>query len=156
MTDVLDSIKDFITLMFNHNLDFSTVNRLNPSREAWSSFLDVGNGEIRSKFARFQFKRILDRGRVVRLMVILKDISKEVELEKRMKETQSEKENEMALFYRLIHLDPELLQGVHVDGLEEKLGEDERRAAVRAKCPQRSSAAADETGPQHQGGILLF
>jgi hypothetical protein len=30
MTDVLDSIKDFITFMFNHNLDFSTVNRLNP------------------------------------------------------------------------------------------------------------------------------
>jgi Amt family ammonium transporter len=119
MTDVLDSIKDFITLMFNHNLDFSTVNRLNPLGSV-ELFLDAGNGEIRSKFARFQFKRILDCGRVVRLMVILKDISKEVELEKRMKETQSEKENEMALFYRLIHLDPELLQE-YVDGLEEKL-----------------------------------
>jgi len=120
-SDVLASIKDFITLLFNPALDFQTVHRLNPLGKV-EIFLDMGNGEIKSKYVQFQFKRILDGNLVVRLMVIVKDISTEVDLENRMREAKKDKDNEMALFYRFIHLDPQLLQEF-VDHLVQRLEE---------------------------------
>lgn len=106
---VLTSLGDFLDVLFDPQLEFRQVSRLNPLRKV-DIFIDHGKGEVKNKHLDFSFRRIEENGTIVRLMVIVRDLTEQVEMEKAMESTRREKESEMELFYRIIHIDPQLLK----------------------------------------------
>ncbi|NNM53858.1 MAG: ammonium transporter [Spirochaetales bacterium] len=105
---VMEPWKDFHDVLFNSQIDEQAVARLNPLRqvELWTNNAP-GSGTTRH--ARFQFRRLTENGQVVRVMVILRDVSSEIELQKNLETQKTERESEMELFYRILHIAPELL-----------------------------------------------
>jgi Amt family ammonium transporter len=100
--------KDFQDILFDPNVDAQALSRLNPLRqvELWTG---SAHGSDSTCHAQFQFRRILEKGKVVRAMVVLRDVSAEVDLRKSISTEKSQREGEMELFYKILHLDPSFL-----------------------------------------------
>jgi Amt family ammonium transporter len=118
---VLEPWHDYFEVLFNPEIDEQALARLNPLRqvELWTG----GNrGLTGSRHAQFQFRRIVEGGRVVRVMVILRDTTQEVRLQKEISIQGRERDQEMQLFYKLLHLDPESLREF-LSGFRAKVGQ---------------------------------
>jgi Amt family ammonium transporter len=117
-TLVMETLREYVNVLFNGSIDERTLSRLNPLAQV-EIFVQQG-AEMKSKHVQFLFKRILEGSKVVRLMVLLRDVSQQVELEKTMVAEKQERDSEMDLFYRIIHIDPSLLKEF-LESLEDKL-----------------------------------
>jgi Amt family ammonium transporter len=118
---VLEPWHDYMEVLFNPEIDEQALARLNPLRqvEMWTG----GNrGMPASRHAQFHFRRIVEGGRVVRVMVILRDTTQEVRLQKEITAQGRERDQEMQLFYKLLHLDPESLREF-LSGFRAKVGQ---------------------------------
>ncbi|NNM66500.1 MAG: ammonium transporter [Spirochaetales bacterium] len=100
--------KDFQEVLFDPNVDAQALSRLNPLHqvELWTG---SAHGSDAVCHAQFQFRRILENGQVVRVMAVLRDVSAEVGLQKTIASEKSQREGEMELFYKILHLDPSFL-----------------------------------------------
>jgi Amt family ammonium transporter len=102
---VLGPWDDYFSVLFDPTIDETSLVRLNPLRqtELWTG---GRQGLAASRHAEFQFRRIVEDGRVVRVMGILRDATQEVRLRKELDTSSRERDEEMRLFYQLLHLDP--------------------------------------------------
>jgi Amt family ammonium transporter len=107
---VLTPWSDYFEVLFNPEIDEQALARLNPLRqvELWTG---GDRGMPATRHAQFQFRRIMEGGgRVVRVMVILRDTTQEVRLQREIDSHGRERDQEMHLFYKLLHLDPASLK----------------------------------------------
>jgi len=131
---VLEPWNDYFEVLFNPEIDEQALARLNPLRqvELWTG----GNrGLAASRHAQFQFRRIVEGGRVVRVMVILRDTTQEVRLQKEITTQGRERDQEMQLFYQLLHLDPESLREF-LSGFRAKVGQINKMMETGQNAPQ--------------------
>lgn len=105
----LDSIKDYIELCFDEVMAWRNVLRLNPLEKIEIN-IDSGDGGFITKTLSFNFKRVLQRDRVIRLMVVTSDVSESVRLGLEIQASQKKSQSEMELFYRILHVEPGILQ----------------------------------------------
>ncbi|OHD13375.1 MAG: hypothetical protein A2Z96_02480 [Spirochaetes bacterium GWB1_48_6] len=105
---VLASLQDFLDVLFDESLDIRTVSRLNPL-EKTEVFLPSPDGSVQTKHLNFQFQRVLEEGKIFRAMVIVSDQTQQNELEKTVMSERQDRNDEMELFYIILHLDPNLL-----------------------------------------------
>ncbi len=118
---VLGPWNDFFEVLFNPGIDEQALARLNPLRqvELWTG---GQKGLPSTRHAQFHFRRIVEDGRVVRVMVILRDTTQEVRLQREVDTHGRDREHEMQLFYRLLHLDPASLKEF-LEGFRSKVGQ---------------------------------
>lgn len=131
---VLSPWKDYFEILFNPEIDETSLGRLNPlgQVELWTG----GRTSLpATRHAQFQFRRILEGGRVVRVMVILRDATQEVRLQKEIAAQGRERDQEMQLFYKLLHLDPESLREF-LEGFDSKVGQINRLMETGQNAPQ--------------------
>jgi len=88
-----------------------------------------------TRHAQFHFRRIVEGGRVVRVMVILRDTTQEVRLQREVDTHGRDRENEMQLFYRLLHLDPASLKEF-LEGFRNKVGQINKMMETGQNAPQ--------------------
>lgn len=131
---VAASLDDFLDVLFDKDIDLRNIHRINPLARV-EVFFDQGNGEVRSKHLGFHFRRILENGEIVRVMVNIQDLTPQVTLERTVEATRKEKEGEMELFYRIIHLDPSLLKDF-LTGFDEKMNKINRVMETGQNVPQ--------------------
>jgi len=98
-------MEDFLGLLFNKNFNMTTLNRLNPLNEL-EVFIDDEKGGFNSKFLDAAFQRIEDSGQINQVMVILRDITRETQLQSEMVEIQKKTNTEMEMFYQILHIEP--------------------------------------------------
>ncbi len=118
---VLEPWHDYFEVLFNPEIDEQALARLNPLRqvELWTG---ASRGLTGTRHVQFLFRRIVEGGRVVRVMVILRDTTQEVRLQKEISIQGRERDQEMQLFYKLLHLDPESLREF-LSGFRAKVGQ---------------------------------
>jgi Amt family ammonium transporter len=118
---VLAPWSDYFEVLFNPEIDEQAVSRLNPLRqvELWTG---GDRGLPATRHAQFSFRRIEEGGRVVRVMVILRDTTQEVRLQKEIDTHGRDRDQEMQLFYKLLHLDPASLKEF-LQGFRSKIGQ---------------------------------
>ncbi len=105
---VLESWSDFLEVLFQTQVEEQALARLNPLREIELVPL-ASPDKAQNRHVRFQFRRIIEQGQVVRVMGIIRDVSSEIELQKSLNTQRQERESEMELFYRILHIAPDLL-----------------------------------------------
>lgn len=105
---LLESWPEFLTVLFDNSIDEQALARLNPLRQVELVPL-ASPDKAQTRHARFQFRRLVEEGKVVRVMGILRDVSAEMELQKNLDSQRQERESEMELFYKILHIAPELL-----------------------------------------------
>ncbi len=105
----LASWPDFLGVLFDAGVDDAVVQRLNPVRDLELTG-GLGSGGLpQERHVQIQFRRIVEEGKVVRAMVIVRDMTEEIRLKKTLDLQHRDREQEMELFYKLLHVDPSLL-----------------------------------------------
>ncbi|AEE15647.1 ammonium transporter [Treponema brennaborense] len=103
------SLGDYAELLFDPQYKMHTITRLNPLHDA-HVFIDTGNGQIEKKYLDFSFTRIYGKNKksIAHVMVLVRDNTRRFEMEQEMAAERQRTETEMNVFYRILHLDPEL------------------------------------------------
>lgn len=118
--DIYSQFTDFFELLFQDQIDASTLMKMNPMRKV-ETFFDNGEGNIVSKFLDVSFIQLEREKDEARIMLVISDITEEEELSRAVQESKNVHESNMELFYRLIHVDPGVLLDF-ISSSEEHLG----------------------------------
>lgn len=96
--DSLESFQDYFDLMFNLSHDESDLANLNPLRKI--------NAEVENnrRYLQIRFMRIINEDEVNQLLGSVTDITENVKLENRIKETQENTRKEMEKIFQIIHV----------------------------------------------------
>ncbi|MGL1892756.1 MAG: ammonium transporter [Spirochaetaceae bacterium] len=104
-----DQIQDFIDLSFDPEIAWRHIERLNPIAEV-DAFFDNAEGGFRIKHLEFNFKRVEKDGIINNLLVLLKDVTEEYDLNLEIEKTKEKGNLDMELLYRILHVEPNILK----------------------------------------------
>lgn len=97
------SSRDFFDLLFDAKRKERTVLSVNPLTDLEVNFPNPDGGFI-TRYLGFSFRRIVVDGKVDRLFVALRDVTKQVELETQLREAEKTKEREMQVLLSVVHV----------------------------------------------------
>lgn len=103
---MFNTTRDYLDLLFNHEQKEKAVLKINPLVDIEVSFPDPDGGFVH-RYLGFSFRRIVEGGRVSRVFVAVRDITAQIELEKRLREAELLKERQMEILLGIMHVDPE-------------------------------------------------
>lgn len=95
--------RDFFTMLFDGNRKEKTILKVNPLTDVEINFQDPNGGFI-SRYLGFSFRRVMDGNKVDRIFVAVRDITTQVMLENRLRETEKSKQRELEILLSIIHL----------------------------------------------------
>lgn len=101
--------RDFFDLLFDSTRKERTVLSVNPLTDIEVNFPNPDGGFI-TRYLGFSFRRIVVDGKVDRLFVALRDVTKQIELETQLREADKTKEREMQVLLSIVHVPHEELE----------------------------------------------
>ncbi len=102
---MFNTTKDYFGLLFDPTKKEKTVLKVNPLSEIEVNFSNPEGGFM-SRYLGFTFRRIMDGNRVARVFVAVRDITKQVELEKKLREAEKHKERQLDILLGIVHVAP--------------------------------------------------
>lgn len=101
----ITTTRDYLDLLFGERVNERLVQDLNPLDVVEFNF-DEGNGQFRSKFLGFRFKRVFVDGKLSHLLVTVSDITKRIQIEQELRESREKTQAQMDMLVELLHVDP--------------------------------------------------
>ncbi|MFZ5628333.1 MAG: ATP-binding protein [Spirochaetota bacterium] len=99
---------DYLELMFKPEIKEAVMNNINPLREIEINF-DSAGAPAKQKFLQFKFKRIMDGAAIQHLMAAVTDVTKQVLLDRKLKETEEKNAGQMEMLFGILHVEPRML-----------------------------------------------
>ncbi|MFO1471130.1 MAG: Hpt domain-containing protein [Turneriella sp.] len=99
---------DYLELMFKPEIKEAVMNNINPLRETEINFETAGAGG-KQKFLQFKFQRIMAEGAIKHLMATVTDVTKQVLLDRKLKETEEKNAGQMEMLFGILHVEPRML-----------------------------------------------
>jgi HPt (histidine-containing phosphotransfer) domain-containing protein len=106
---MFNSSRDFFDLLFDVSRKERTVLSVNPLTDVEVNFPNPAGGFI-TRYLGFSFRRIVVDGKVDRLFVALRDVTKQIELETQLREAEKTKDREMQVLLSIVHLPQDELE----------------------------------------------
>lgn len=103
---MFNTTRDYFDLLFNPEQREKAVLKVNPLVDIEVSFPDPAGGFVH-RYLGFSFRRIMDGERVSRVFVAVRDITAQIELEKRLREAEKTKERQLEILLGIMHVEPE-------------------------------------------------
>ena len=110
---IFKNIKDYLELCFDINVKENVLRNINPLERI--EFFFFNEKENHSKFLSFKIIRIIEEEKIKRLMLIIKDETQTVILEKEKEKNQIQTQSEMELIYKILHIDYEIFYDFVLD-----------------------------------------
>ncbi|WP_153109821.1 Cache 3/Cache 2 fusion domain-containing protein [Propionivibrio limicola] len=104
-----DTAKEYIELLLRHDVKEKLVASLNPLDCVEISSLRP-NGIVESRFLQIRFNRVFKNGKVTHLLVTANNISRQVRLERELRESERRVQDQMTMMVYILQADPRLLQ----------------------------------------------
>ena len=104
-----DTAREYIELLLRHDVKEKLVASLNPL-----DCLEIAavrkDGSVDTRYLQIRFNRVLRNGRVTHLLVTANDISRQVRLERELKESERRVQDQMTMMVHVLQADPQSLQ----------------------------------------------
>src|ERR1035437_5334807 len=100
-----DTTKEYTELLLRHDVKEKLVASLNPLECIEISSMRP-NGGVESRFLQIRFNRVLRAGKVTHLLVTANDISRQVRLERELKESERRVQDQMGMMVHILQADP--------------------------------------------------
>ncbi|MBE2215566.1 MAG: Hpt domain-containing protein, partial [Opitutaceae bacterium] len=101
--------KDYFALLFDPRRKERAVLQVNPLKDIEVSFSN-GKGGFDNRYLGFNFRRIVEDKKVVRLFVTVRDVTQQVELERKLIESEKNKQRQLEILFGILHIDPSELE----------------------------------------------
>ena len=107
----IETTNRYLRLMFNDDIEEETLNSLNPLNQILINFEDENRIWKTSKTLTFKFRRIRSsKGETFELIATVMDITDQVRLTERLKESEAQAKKELVWMLSILHVDRLLLQ----------------------------------------------
>ncbi len=100
---MFNTTKDYFGLLFDIAKKEKTILKVNPLSEIEVNFVNPEGGFL-NRHLGFSFRRIVENGKVVRVFVAVRDITKQVELEKKLRDAEKHKERQLDILLGIVHI----------------------------------------------------
>lgn len=141
-----NTAKDFFTMLFDGNRKEKTILKVNPLTDVEINFPDPNGGFI-SRYVEFSFRRVMAGEKVDRIFVAVRDVTNQILLEKRLRESEKNKDRELEILLSIIHVPSEDLEGF-ISLVHEEL--DSVNTAMRAEDFANAGGRQDSLKKQLQ------
>lgn len=101
--------KDYFALLFDTRRKERAVLQVNPLKDIEVSFSN-GKGGFDNRYLGFNFRRIVEDKKVVRLFVTVRDVTAQVELERKLVESEKNKQRQLEILFGILHIEPSELE----------------------------------------------
>ncbi|MBW8780708.1 MAG: Hpt domain-containing protein [Verrucomicrobia bacterium] len=101
--------KDYIDLLFDAGRKEKAVLKVNPLTDIEVNFPNPSGGFI-NRYLGFSFRRIVENGAVSRVFVAVRDITTQIELEKKLRDSEQHKDRQLDILLGIVHVAPDELE----------------------------------------------
>ncbi|MDH4198980.1 MAG: Hpt domain-containing protein [Spirochaetia bacterium] len=136
----IEELNEYLSMLSKPNIDEAMIHDLNPL-EREEAAIPSGLSGV-SKFLEFNFKRISESRQNSDFLISVKDVSKEVQMERQLRENEIKAEQESQMMLSILHIGPALLQDF-MDGVEAEINVIE--SVLRDEKYHKNLEAAIET-----------
>lgn len=105
---MFNTTKDYVALLFDANRKEKTVLKVNPLTDIEVNFPNPQGG-FTHRYLGFTFRRIVENGAVVRVFVAVRDVTTQIELEKKLRDSERHKDRQLDILLGIVHVAPEEL-----------------------------------------------
>ncbi len=102
---MFNTTKDYLALLFNAKRKEKTVLQVNPLTDIEVNFPNPAGGFIH-RYLGFSFRRIVENDQVVRVFVAVRDVTNQIELEKKLRESEQHKDRQLDILLSIVHVAP--------------------------------------------------
>ena len=106
----IPEVVDYLELMFDTNIDESSMSELNPLTRIELVFNARADNQPVRKFLSFEFRRIKFKDRISGLIVTVNDITEQVELSRRLEKSEAKTREQVEWLTSILHIEAPLLQ----------------------------------------------
>ena len=106
---VFETAREYIDLLLRHDVKEKLVTSLNPL-ECVEISTGQSTGTMETRFLRFRFNRVMKEGKVTHLLVTTNDISRNVRLERELRNSEERAQGQMGVLLQILGIEPHLLQ----------------------------------------------
>ena len=107
---MFQTTKDYLGLLFDPSRKEKAVLKVNPLTDIEINFTNPAGGFI-NRYLGFTFRRIVvDGGRVARVFVAVRDVTPQVELEKKLRDSEKHKDRQLGMLLSIVHIAPAELE----------------------------------------------
>lgn len=117
----LDTVQEFIKLLFDPHVIEDLIGNLNPLEEIKVN-LTRQDGSYQTKYLNFDFYRVMRRDKINHVLVSVRDITDQVLLQQQLESTKEQGEQQVEMLVSFLHANPNLLKKFLVD-TRESLGD---------------------------------
>ena len=101
--------KEYLALLLDPKRKEKAVLSVNPLTDIEVNFPNPSGGFI-SRYLGFSFRRIVENGVVTRLFVAVRDVTTQIELEKKLRDSEQHKDRQLDILLGIVHVAPEDLE----------------------------------------------
>jgi len=102
---MFNTTKDYFALLFDANRKEKAVLKVNPLTDIEVNFPNPAGGFI-NRYLGFTFRRILENGAVTRVFVAVRDVTTQMELEKKLRDSERHKDRQLDILLGIVHVAP--------------------------------------------------
>jgi two-component system, chemotaxis family, sensor kinase CheA len=106
---MFNTTKDYIALLFDANRKEKAVLKVNPLTDIEVNFPNPAGGFI-NRYLGFSFRRIVENGVVTRVFVAVRDVTTQMELEKKLRDSERHKDRQLDILLGIVHVAPDELE----------------------------------------------
>ncbi|UCF65458.1 MAG: hypothetical protein JSW33_06405 [bacterium] len=119
-SQIIESTKEYLELMFRSDLDEEVISELNPLNETEFFYEDEWGIWTSSKYLSFTFKRIMEGKEIIQLSATIQDVTEKALLKKKIQQTEEHTQKQMEWLVNILHVEPEMLKEFFI-GVEHEL-----------------------------------
>jgi len=119
-SQIIESTREYLELMFRPDLDEEVINELNPLNETEFFYEDEWGIWTSSKYLSFIFKRIMEGQEIIQLSSTIQDVTERALLKKKIQQTEEHTQKQMEWLVNILHVEPEMLKEFFI-GVEHEL-----------------------------------
>jgi two-component system, chemotaxis family, sensor kinase CheA len=106
---MFNTTKDYVALLFDANRKEKAVLKVNPLTDIEVNFPNPSGGFI-NRYLGFSFRRIVENGVVTRVFVAVRDVTTQMELEKKLRDSERHKDRQLDILLGIVHVAPDELE----------------------------------------------
>jgi HPt (histidine-containing phosphotransfer) domain-containing protein len=106
---MFNTTKDYVALLFDANRKEKAVLKVNPLTDIEVNFPNPAGGFI-NRYLGFSFRRIVENGVVTRVFVAVRDVTTQIELEKKLRDSERHKDRQLDILLGIVHVAPNELE----------------------------------------------
>ena len=109
-SEVVNNTEQYLEILLNQDIDEDIISELNPLTQIEFQFNSGNIEKYTTKHLAFDFRRIKENGRAIRIIATVSDVTEKINLMRNLEESKEENKRKMEMLLGVLNVDPTMLK----------------------------------------------